>query len=114
MFSSSSSYFFYPYTYTYDLLYLFWYLFNAKHCDIHPSTLSDIHPLTLTHCYATLLLSRFMKQERLKNAQRYNKVELGELGEGESPAAGEGKTIPFSADADVDDELDDEDELDMH
>ena len=56
-----------------------------------------------------------MKQERLKNAQRYNKVELGEVGEGGIPgAAGEGKTIPFSADADVDDELDEEDELDMH
>ena len=54
----------------------------------------------------THLSIRFMKQERLKNAQRYNKVELGE--------AGEGKTIPFSADADVDDELDEEDELDMH
>ena len=74
------------------------------------------HSLTLLiSTYIIFVLVRFMKQERLKNAQRYNKVELGELGEGESPGGGgEGKTIPFSADADVDDELDEEDELDMH
>jgi hypothetical protein len=85
--------------------------------------------------------NRFMKQERLKNAQRYSKVELSEEGGGEAGgAAGAGGKvrlslsstrhvisqcfamhllfkkahIPFSADADADDELDDEDETDMN
>ena len=57
--------------------------------------------------------NRFMKQERLKNAQRYSKVEMGEAGEGGEGKGGSKATIPFSADADVDDELDEEDEQDM-
>ena len=81
--------------------------------------------------------NRFMKQERLKNAQRYSKVELSEEGGGEAGGGGKVRLslaltrhvisqcfamhllfkkahIPFSADADADDELDDEDETDMN
>lgn len=62
--------------------------------------------------------NRFVKQERMRNAQKYSRVEMTEQGADDAEtgaltgAAGgtAAKTnVPFSAEADMDDELDDED-----
>jgi hypothetical protein len=56
--------------------------------------------------------NRFIKQERERSAQKYSRVELTEQDANEAEQGlktGAKTTVPFSAEADADDELDDED-----